>query len=123
MNHRKKYKFNNSNFTQDVVMRASPSDIVGIDIAKAYYSNFLTGFSNIQFTIKDVFGQGGKLVKYWKFKGTHTGNFLELQQRKKLNIDGATLVSMSSWKIAEGRDFYDNYDFQNQLRLIPPYEQ
>jgi predicted ester cyclase len=47
----------------------------GIDSIKAYYANFLTGFSNIQFTVKDIFGEGDKMVKYWNFKGTHTGLF------------------------------------------------
>src|SRR5436190_22721664 len=58
--------FNDSNFTKDVVMHANP-DIVGIDSVRAYYTNYLTGFSNINFTIKDVFGEGDKLVKYWNF--------------------------------------------------------
>ena len=105
MNHRKKYKFNNSNFTQDVVMRASPSDIVGIDGAKAYYSNFLTGFSNIQFTIKDVFGQGDKLVNTGNLKKLTHGIYWTFLQRKKLNIDGATLVSMGNWKNCGGKRF------------------
>src|SRR6186713_3298527 len=56
MNKGKLDMFNDSNFTKDVVMHASPADVVGIDSARAYYSNFLTGFSNIQFNIKDIFG-------------------------------------------------------------------
>jgi steroid delta-isomerase-like uncharacterized protein len=113
--------FNDSNFTKDVVMHASPADVVGIDSAKAYYNNFLTGFSNIQFNIKDIFGQGNKLVKYWNFKGTHTGLFFGIPATgKTVSIDGTTLVRMANGKIAEERDFYDNLDFMTQLGLIPP---
>ncbi len=113
--------FNDSNFTKDVVMHASPSDIVGIDSARAYYTNYLTGFSNITFTIKDVFGQGEKLVKHWNFSGTHTGVFFGIPATgKKVNIDGVTLVRMSNGKIAEERDFFDNLDFMTQLGLMPP---
>ena len=54
MNNGKLEMFNDSNFTKDVVMHASSSDVVGIDSARAYYANFLTGFSNIKFTIKDA---------------------------------------------------------------------
>ncbi|MEI9943885.1 MAG: ester cyclase [Chitinophagaceae bacterium] len=98
--------FNDSNFTKDVVMHASPSDIVGIDSARAYYANYLTGFSNINFTIKDVFGQGNKLVKHWNFAGTHTGVFFGIPATgKKVSLDGVTLVRMSNGKIAEERDF------------------
>ena len=64
INHRKLDLFNDSNFTKDVVMHTNP-DRVGIDSARTYYANYLTGFSNIVFTIKDVFGEGNKLVKYW----------------------------------------------------------
>ena len=113
--------FNDSNFTKDVVMHASPTDIVGIDSAKAYYANYLIGFSNIVFTIKDVFGQGDKLVKHWNFSGTHTGVFFGIPATgKKVSLDGVTLVRMSNGKIAEERDFFDNYDFLTQLGLIPP---
>lgn len=113
--------FNDSNFTKDVVMHASPSDIVGIDSARAYYANYLTGFSDITFTIKDVFGQGDKLVKHWNFSGTHTGVFFGIPATgKKVSLDGVTLVRMSNGKIAEERDFFDNLDFMTQLGLIPP---
>ena len=112
--------FNDSNFTKDVVMHASPSDKVGIDSARAYYTNYLTGFSNITFTIKDVFGQGEKLVKHWNFSGIHTGVFFGIPATgKKVNIDGVTLVRMSNGKIAEERDFFDNLDFMTQLGLLP----
>lgn len=112
--------FNDSNFTKDVVMHVSPHDLVGIDSARAYYANFLTGFSKITFTIKDVFGQGEKLVKYWNFKGTHTGVFFGIPATgKTVNLEGTTLVRMANLKIAEERDFFDNMDFMTQLGLMP----
>lgn len=115
--------FNDSNFTKDVVMHVSPADIIGIDSARAYYANYLTGFSNITFTIKDVFGQGNKLVKHWNFKGTHTGNFFGIPATgKTVSLDGVTLVRMSNGKIAEERDFFDNLDFMTQLGLMPAAE-
>ncbi len=120
MNKGKLEMFNNSNFTKDVVMHVSPADLVGIDSAKAYYANFLTGFSKITFTIKDVFGQDNKLVKHWNFKGTHTGVFFGIPATgKTVSLDGTTLVRMQDGKIAEERDFFDNLDFMQQLGLMP----
>jgi len=114
-------EFNDSNFTKDVVMHMAPTDIVGIDTAREYYANYLTGFSNITFTIRDVFGQGDKLVKHWNFSGTHTGNFFGIPATgKKVSIDGVTLVRMSNGKIAEERDFLDNMDLMTQLGVLPP---
>src|SRR4051794_40651540 len=115
INKRNLAMFNDSNFTANVVMHTNP-DIVGIDSARAYYANYLTGFSNIQFTIVDVFGEGNKLVKHWNFKGTHTGMFFGISATgKNVNIDGVTLVRMENGKIAEERDFVDNYDLLGQL--------
>ena len=112
--------FNDSNFTKYVVMHASPTDVVGIDSARAYFANYVTGFSNVKFTIKDVFGMGNKLVKHWNFKGTHTGIFFGIKPTgKQVDLDGVTLVRMENGKIAEERDFFDNLEFMQQLGLIP----
>lgn len=120
INNRKLEMFNDSNFTKDVVMHASPSDVIGIDSARAYYANYLTGFSDVAFSIKDVFGMGNKLVKHWNFRGTHTGTFFGIPATgKSVNIEGVTLVRMDKGKIAEERDFFDNLEFMQQLGLIP----
>ena len=120
INKRKLEMFNDSNFTQNVIMHASPTDVVGIDSARAYYANYLTGFSDVAFTVKDVFGMGNKLVKHWNFKGTHSGVFFGIPAtNKKVDIDGVTLVRMENGKIAEERDFLDNLEFMQQLGVIP----
>ncbi len=111
--------FNDSNFTKDLVMHEGAIDVVGIDSARLYYANFLTGFSNVSFTIKDVFGQGNKIVKYWNFKGSHSGVFFGIPSTgKTVNIEGVTLVRMENGKIAEERDFIDNLEFMQQLGVI-----
>ena len=93
---------------------------MGIDSARAYYANYLTGFSDIVFTIKDVFGQGNKVVKHWNFSGRHTGLFFGMAATgKKVSIDGVTLVRMEGGKIAEERDFFDNLDLLTQLGQMP----
>ncbi|MEP7277303.1 MAG: ester cyclase [Bacteroidota bacterium] len=120
VNKRRLDMFNDSNFTKNVIMHASPADVVGIDSARAYYTNYLNGFSDVSFTIKDVFGMDNKLVKHWNFKGTHTGLFFGIPAtHKKVDIDGVTLVRMENGKIAEERDFLDNLEFMQQLGLIP----
>lgn len=120
INKRKLDLFNDTNFTKNVVMHTSPSDVVGIDSARAYYTNYVTGFPDVIFTIEDVFGMGNKLVKHWNFKGTHTGVFFGIPATgKKVDIGGVTLVRMEHGKIAEERDFFDNLEFMHQLGLIP----
>lgn len=119
INHGKLELFNDSNFTTDVVMHAHP-DVVGIDSARAMYANYVNGFSNIKFTIIDVFGEGDKLVKHWDFKGKHTGTFFGIPATgKDVDVEGVTLVKMHGGKIAEEQDFFDNLAFMQQLGLIP----
>lgn len=98
--------FNTSNFDKNMVFHALPSNIVGIDSAKAYYGAYLTGFSNIEFTIVDIFGQGDKLTKHWRFKGVHTGDFFGIAPTgKTVSVDGSTISTMENGIIVEEQDF------------------
>lgn len=111
---------NDSNFTTDVVMNDGPKDIVGIDSAKVFYAKFLTGFTNIQYIIIDIFGQDEKLVVHWTLKGIHTGDYNGIAATgNTINIEGTTLVRIVNGKIAEEKDFMDNLEFFQQLGVIP----
>ena len=97
----------------------APENIVGIEGFKAYYNNYLTGFSDAEFAIIDAFGQGDKIVKHWNFKGTHDGEFFGIPASgKKVDISGTTLVKMKDGKIAQEQDFMDNLAFYQQLGLM-----
>ncbi len=110
---------NATHFTDNITMVASPENVVGIENFKGFYNNFLSGFSNITFTVKDVFGQGDKIVKHWNFKGTHTGNFFGIPATgNTVDIDGVTLVKMEGNKIAQEQDFMDNMVFMQQLGVL-----
>jgi hypothetical protein len=106
-------------YAADIVLHATP-EIKGVAKAKAYYANFVTGFSNRQFIVKDMFAQGDKVTKYWQFKGTHSGNFMGIPATgKTVDIEGCTIARMVNGKIVEERDFMDNMSFLKQLGLIP----
>ncbi len=111
---------NDTNFTKDLVMHEGKVDVVGLDSARAYYANFITGFTNIHFTVNAIFGDGDKLVKYWTFRGSHSGTFFGIERTgKPVNIEGVTLVRMENGKIAEERDFIDNLELMQQLGQLP----
>ncbi|WP_223033135.1 ester cyclase [Hanstruepera marina] len=112
-------KINNTYFDENITLVTSPENVVGIDNFKGYYSNFITGFSNPNFTIKDIFGQGDKLVKHWHFTGKHTGDFFGIPPTNKtVDIEGTTLVKMKDGKIAQEQDFMDNMVFMQQLGFV-----
>jgi len=111
--------FNETNFDKDITLIMSPENMVGNENVKAFYANYVTGFSNIEFIIVDIFGQGDKVVKHWNFKGKHSGDFFGIPATGKLvDLDGVTLVKMKDGKIAQEQDFMDNMEFMQQLGLL-----
>ena len=110
---------NDTNFDTNITLVTSPENVIGIENFKAYYANFITGFSDVKFTMIDVFGQADKIVKHWNFSGTHTGDFFGIPASgKSVNVDGVTLVKMKNGKIAQEQDFMDNMVFMQQLGLL-----
>tara|TARA_B100001027_G_C16071566_1_gene243239 strand:- start:7 stop:531 length:525 start_codon:yes stop_codon:yes gene_type:complete len=120
INGRKIELINADSFDENVTALATADgDIVGIENFKAYYNNYLKGFSDAEFTIVDAFGQGNKIVKHWNFKGTHDGDFFGVPATgKKVDISGTTLVEMKDGKVAAEQDFMDLLDFYTQLGLM-----
>ena len=107
-------------FDENIKTITANGDIEGIDAFKAYYNNYLTGFSDAEFNIVDIFGQGDKIVKHWNFKGTHDGDFFGIPPTgKKIDLIGTTLVLMKDGKILQEQDFFDNYSLLSQLGLLP----
>ncbi len=108
-----------SAYVDDAVLHTVP-EVKGKANCKAYYENFVTGFSERQFTVKEIFADGDKLVKYWQFKGKHTGSFFGIPATgKSVDIIGCTIAKMKDGKIAEEHDFMDNMVFMQQLGLLP----
>ena len=107
---------NDKNFTEDVVIVTSDGNLIGIEACKAYYTNYLTGFSDIEWTIIDAFGQGSKLIKHWNFKGKHTGDFFGIPATGNiLNLSGTTIVTMRNGRVAKEHDFFDMKSMLDQL--------
>ncbi len=110
---------NSQYFTEDVTVVIPGDNIVGIEGTKNYYGNYLTGFSDAEFTFVDLFGQGDKLVKHWNFKGTHDGDFFGIPPTgKQIDLSGTTLILMENGKIKQEQDFFDNLDMLTQLGLM-----
>jgi hypothetical protein len=108
-----------SAYVDDAVLHTIP-EVKGKANAKAYYDNYVIGFSDREFIVKEIFADGDKLVKYWQFKGKHTGTFFGIPATgKSVDVLGCTIAKMKGGKIAEEQDFMDNLEFMQQLGLIP----
>ena len=91
-------------------------NIVGIEATKAFYSNYLSGFTEIEWEIKETFGQGNKLIKHYNFKGKHTGDFFGIPASGNyLDLSGTTIVTMRDGKIAKEHDFFNMQTILDQL--------
>ncbi|MGB3549022.1 MAG: ester cyclase [Saprospiraceae bacterium] len=119
MNQGKIEEINAVNFTEDVTAVMAPDNIVGLEEFKAYYQEFLTGFSDINFEILDAYGQGDKIVKHWRFRGKHTGVFFGIPATgNDVDLEGATLVQMRDGRIAQEQDILDNMAMMQQLGVV-----
>lgn len=106
-------------YVENAILHTVP-EIKGKGNAKAYYENFVVGFSERKFIIKESFADGDNLVKYWQFKGKHTGSFFGIPATgKDVDVIGCTIVKMRDGKIVEEQDFMDNLEFMKQLGIIP----
>ena len=106
-------------YADDAVLHTVP-EIKGKANCAAFYKNYVTGFSNRQFIVKEIVASGNKLVKYWQFKGKHTGNFMGIPATNKdVDVVGCTIATIETGKVTEERDFMDNLEFLQQLGLMP----
>jgi len=116
LNDRDINQINAVNFADNVTVHLSEEDVVGIEGTKAFYQNYLTGFSDIEFSIIEIVGQRDRVVKHWRFKGKHTGVFFGIPATgRDLDIQGITLARIENGKIVEEQDFMDNMDMMTQL--------
>ena len=110
---------NTDSFDEQVTVVTASGNITGIDAFRDYYNNYLTGFSDAEFTFIDIFGKGDKIVKPWNFKGTHDGLMFGIPAtNNKVDINGTTLVLMKDGKVLQEQDFFDNHSFLMQLGLL-----
>lgn len=110
---------NTDSFNEQATVVTASGNITGIEAFRDYYNNYLTGFSDAEFTFIDVFGQGDKIVKHWNFKGTHDGEMFGIPATNNtVDINGTTLVLMKDGKVLQEQDFFDNHSFLMQLGLL-----
>ena len=110
---------NTDSFDKQATVVTASENIIGIDAFRDYYNNYLTGFSDAEFSFIDIIGQGDQLVKNWNFKGTHDGEMFGIPPtNNKVDISGTTIVTMKDGKVLQEQDFFDNHSFLMQLGLL-----
>ena len=79
-----------ANFAPDYVLVTPMLTVTGREAAKEHYRGYLTAFSDISFTVEDIFGEGDRLVKEWVFEGRPVAAATETV--RYIEIDGLRIV-------------------------------
>jgi predicted ester cyclase len=110
---------NTDSFDAQVSEITSSETITGIEDFKAYYKNYLTGFSDAKFTMIDVYRQGDLITKHWHFQETHDGELFGIPVSNNIvDLYGVSLVVMKDGKVFQEQNYFDNIVFMKQLGLI-----
>ena len=112
-----------THFASNYVNKTVTSTVNGPSEAKEYFGAFLTGFSDIEFVVDEIFGVDDRIVKRWTFNATHTGEFGGIPATgNNITLKGVTVARIVDGKIAEELDYMDDLGFLQQLGAIPPME-
>lgn len=110
-----------SAFAPNVVYDNVAIHLQGINDVRNYFSEFVTGFTNRDFKVLEIYGQGERVIKRWSFTGTHTGDFAGIKPTgKRITVEGVTIARMVNGKIIEERDYADDLGLMQKLGVIPP---
>jgi steroid delta-isomerase-like uncharacterized protein len=112
-----------THFASNYVNKTVTSTVNGQAEAKEFFGAFLTGFSDINFVVDEVFGVDDRIVKRWTFNGKHTGEFSGIPATgNKITLTGVSLARIVDGKIVEELDYMDDLGFLQQLGVIPQME-
>jgi steroid delta-isomerase-like uncharacterized protein len=105
-----------THFAEDYVNKTVSSTVNGKAEAKEFFGAFLTGFSDINFVVDEIFGVDDRIVKRWTFNATHTGEFAGIPATgNKISLKGVSVSRIVDGKIKEELDYMDDLGFMEQL--------
>ena len=113
-------KLFDTDFSPNVVYDNVTTHLQGIDDVKKYFGEYVTGFSNREFKVLEIYGEDDHVIKRWSFTGTHTGNFAGIKATgKRITVEGVTIAKMEMGKIVAERDYADDLGLMQKLGVIP----
>ncbi|WP_177230283.1 ester cyclase [Chitinophaga sp. CF118] len=80
----------------------------------------IKAFPDMQWEIKDLIGEGNKVVVRWKLHGTHTASFRNIAATGKLiTNDGIGIYELNDGKVTDTYILTDRLGFQQELEVLP----
>ncbi len=111
----------------DIVLNKKELDKSKIFVDKDYVEHFnntnkplFKAFPDIEFTIKEIFGEGNKVITVYDWRGTHQHPYRNIPPTgKKITVDGVSIYELRNGKIINNVAKPDKVSFFQQLGLIP----
>lgn len=104
-------------FSPDYVQHTTGVQQAGRDGVRAFFGMVGAAFSNINFVVEDLIGEGDKVV--WRFilHAKHTGPFMGLPVTgKTITLTGMSIVRLENGIVMEGWGEQDMLGLMQQLR-------
>lgn len=92
---------------------------VGRESFRAQWKNWLIGFPDIHFEVKEIIAEGNSVASRWTLTGTNTGEFRgKPATGKYVSVDGVSIDRIKDGQVTSGFDAWDELGFLNQLGKI-----
>ena len=90
----------------------------GLDGFKANATRLLTGFPDVQFTIRDLIAENDRVAVYWTWEGTHRGIFANIPPTgKRVQQEGMVAYRLEGGKVMDARVIFDRLGVFQQLGM------
>jgi len=92
---------------------------VGRESFRAQWKNWLIGFPDIHFEVKEIIAEGNSVTSRWTLTGTNTGEFRgKPATGKRVEVDGVSIDRIENGQVASGFDAWDEFGFLKQLGWV-----
>lgn len=105
-------------FAADFIAYAFP-DLRGPEGIETIVTGFRNSFSDIEWTIETLFGEGEYVAVRWTAAGTHDGEFRGHEPTgTTVEIPGTTILRFEDNQVAEGWTIFDELGLLQQIGVI-----
>lgn len=98
----------------------------GIDEFVVALSDFLGAFTDLTFTVEDIFGEGERVALRWSARGVHTGDYRGLPPTmviaatgREISFGATDIYRVVDGRIVEEWNTFDGYDVMRQMGALP----
>ncbi|GIE85808.1 ester cyclase [Actinoplanes regularis] len=104
---------------------AGEGEVHGIDDFTTVLKQFLDAFTDLTFTVEDLFAEGDKVVLRWSARGIHTGDYRGIPPTtvvpatgREISFSATDIYHVSNGQIIEEWNTMDGWDILHQMGIV-----